>query len=214
MHALEMLWSVWNSFNLNVLPTAKVHNFLIVLSYLDVVFEQVNKLKRIPNAIGDLTNLSMLGLARNQLEYLPATLKTLTDLKYIDIHVNKLHTLLPEEDWHALEKLQEDGEVLAVFIDTKSPDSQPSTPASRGSSAPATPSTPSRRLRRHKSLHLADTEDNFKTISAQMSFGIPSNGVVCLAGLRDLECSYNELETLPDLSGMVRSFFIGTSPSI
>jgi hypothetical protein len=175
----------------------KVHNFLIVLSYLDVIFEQVNKLKRIPNAIGDLTNLSMLGLARNQLEYLPATLKMLTNLKYIDMHVNKLHTLHPEEDWHALEKLQEEREVLAVFIDAKSPDSQPS--------------TPNRRLLRHKSLHVADTE-NFTTISAPISVRIPPNGVVCLAGLRDLECSYNELEALPDLSGMVRSFLLELGP--
>jgi len=189
----------------------KVHNFLIVLSYLDVIFEQVNKLKRIPNAIGDLTNLSMLGLARNQLEYLPATLKMLTNLKYIDMHVNKLHTLHPEEDWHALERLQEEREVLAVFIDAKSPDSQPSTPASRRSSAPATPSTPNRRLLRHKSLHVADTE-NFTTISAPISVRIPPNGVVCLAGLRDLECSYNELEALPDLSGMVRSFLLELGP--
>ena len=208
MHALEYVVVCVELFQLEFVTYSKVHNFLIVLNYVAVVLEQVNKLKRIPNAIGDLTNLSMLGLARNQLEYLPATLKMLTNLKYIDMHVNQLHTLLPEEDWHAWEQLQEDREVSAVYLERKSSDSQPSTPASRGSSAPATPSSPNRRLRRHKSLHMADTDDNFKTLSTQISVAIPSNGVVCLAGLRDLECSYNALETLPDLSGMVRSFLL------
>jgi hypothetical protein len=181
---------------------------------MGVILEQVNKMKRLPNAIGDLTNLSMLGLARNQLEYLPDTLKMLTNLKYIDVHVNHLHTLLSEDDWHAYEKHHEDREVLAVYVDTHSPGTPatPATPASRpgtqgsGASVPATPTTPQRRLRRHKTLHAADVDEKFQVMLAPIHTIIPPDGIILLAGLRDFECSYNELDALPDLARMVRAF--------
>ena len=79
---------------------------------------QVNKLKRLPNTIGKLTNLSTLGLARNELEFLPDSLKLLTALKYIDVHVNCLHTVVPEEtylEWEQVEEANAEN-VLAVFI--------------------------------------------------------------------------------------------------
>ena len=79
---------------------------------------QVNKLKRLPNTIGKLTNLSTLGLARNELEFLPDSLQFLTALKYIDVHVNCLHTVVPEEtylEWEQAEEANAEN-VLADFI--------------------------------------------------------------------------------------------------
>jgi Leucine-rich repeat (LRR) protein len=160
---------------------------------------QVNKMKRLPDAIGDLRNLSTLSLARNQLEYLPASLKHLADLKYIDVHVNCLHTVLPEEVFAEWDQKNAEREAVAVFVDSPATPATPMTPAT-----PITPSTPSRRLQRRKALH-ADPqgEQSFATLLAPIGVPLPKGGVVLLAGLRDFECSYNELSELPDMSEMV-----------
>jgi Leucine-rich repeat (LRR) protein len=166
-------------------------------------------MKRLPDAIGALTNLSTLGLGRNQLEYIPSSARLLTALKYIDVHVNRLHTVLPEEVFHEWERVLAERETMAVFVqpnyaDTPPTPSTPATPASRPSTSsyPNTPSTPSRRLRRNKSLHGTQEVTEFQRLLSDKG-PLPKGGVVLLAGLRDLECSYNELDELPDLSEMV-----------
>jgi Leucine-rich repeat (LRR) protein len=167
-------------------------------------------MKRLPDAIGTLTNLMTLGLGRNQLEFLPASMSGLTSLKYIDVHVNCLETLLPEEIFMEYEKSQEEADALFAFRRRGSGANTTSTPDSTGPatvakpatpSAPNTPNTPSRRLRRHSSLH-ANAEAAQMNI-VKSSVKLLKGGVVLLAGLRDLECSYNELSELPDMSEMV-----------
>ena len=164
--------------------------------------DQVNKLKRLPDATGRLTNLTTLGLARNEMEFLPASLMYLTALTFIDIHVNHLPTLLPEDEAHEWERIQNEAEAQAAFVDEKM--RTPTTPATPATpSAPNTPSTPSRRLRRGRSLH-ADSanETEFSRILAYVQCPLPKGGVVLLTGLRDFECSYNGLDELPDMSKM------------
>lgn len=160
-------------------------------------------MKRLPDSIGALRNLSTLSLARNQLEFLPTSLKNLSNLKYIDVHVNCLHTVLPEEVFSEWERRISERETLAVFADTPTSPATPATPATpKTPTTPITPSTPSRRLQRRKSLHV--DQAGLSEILAPMDVILPKGGVVLLAGLRDFECSYNELSELPDLSEMVR----------
>ena len=166
-------------------------------------------MKRLPDSIGALKNLSTLSLARNQLEYLPTSLKHLADLKYIDVHVNCLHTILPEEIFSEWERKTSEGEAQAVFVDTSDSPATPATPATPMTPAtPNTPSTPSRRFRRHKSLHAQPAQEQFSRLFASSDVILPKGGIVLLSGLRDLECSYNELSELPDLSEMVRIAFV------
>ena len=174
-----------------------------LLSHLTNLDASVNKLKQIPETIGELTGLTTLCMGRNELEFLPASLMKLYHLSFIDVHVNHLPTLLPEDEFHEYQKIIEEREEQAVSVDTPT---TPATPAQMPSSSgtPKTPTTPGgRRLRRGLSVQPSLDHNAFSKLLAPPQILMPRGGIVLLSGLRDLECSYNELEELPDMSRMV-----------
>jgi Leucine-rich repeat (LRR) protein len=56
----------------------------------------MNKLEKLPDEIGNLTNLVYLGLNRNRIEELPATIGNLENLEVLELWDNELYNI-PDE---------------------------------------------------------------------------------------------------------------------
>ena len=146
-----------------------------------------NDIVEIPDNFGLLSNIVVLSLARNHIRLLPGSMQDMGKLKICDMHVNELATLLPVQKHHRNKS------VLAEALEEEEQEEHRRTQS--GSSDYSDDSSSS-------------DEEAAEHISSRMMAKLAARGielklgVIGVVGIQDLECSYNKLAKLPDLTAM------------
>lgn len=156
---------------------------LVTLTNLTHLNMSGNEISEIPANFGGLTNLVVLSMARNHIPLLPGSMENMVKLKICDMHVNELKTLLPVQRHHH----HDDEQILASAQDDASR-------AMRGSDASGDSSDSDQEAAEYISHRM---EMKMMALGIEMQLG-----VIGIVGIQDLECSYNSLAKLPDLSAM------------